>query len=312
MEAVYLSCVQNLSTLTKTKLPFRYRNEFLPEESGHVAETVVADVRRALERRVRSWSRYDGNVTIVGDWYSTRTALKYLHEEGSANARAGTRQTSGPQPDMGKSLVGNWRLLPRDALSDPTLSRLSSAIEKLRLYVLQNGSEPQGPDLSLLPYAFSFPYFDAKASAAFNYAGVGSLVAQGLGELFLDAYSKSKIDPAVKTYLKCMQGSSPSLRDKSSWARYLDPISLKTSLDAYRSSSGASDDNPAKGLEFLSRDQLFFVAACFTRCSGGTSRSGGFAHAQCDAAFKHVKEFADVFGCPPQSPMNPMQRCMLL
>ncbi|XP_065305548.1 endothelin-converting enzyme 1-like [Dermacentor albipictus] len=298
---------------------YAYRSQFLPEESVPMAGTVVADVRRALERRVHRWSRYDGSITIVGDWYSTRTALKYLHEEGGANARKTKAPTSTPhrrpgrvQADMGKSLVDNWRLLPRAALSDPTFSRVSSAIEKLRLYVLQNGSVPQGPDLSLFPYAFSFPYFDAKASAAFNYAGVGSLVAQGLGELLLDAYSKSEIDPAVKTYLECMQGSSPSSHDKSSWARYMDPISLKTSLDAYRSSSGASDDSPAVGLEFLSREQLFFVAACFMRCSGGASDSGGFAHAQCDAAFKHVEEFADVFGCPPQSPMNPAQRCTLL
>ncbi|XP_065305549.2 endothelin-converting enzyme 1-like [Dermacentor albipictus] len=291
---------------------YAYRREFLPEESVPVAETVVADVRRALERRVGRWSRYDRSVTIVGDWLSTRTALKYLHNERRANASAEALQTSRLQADMGKSLVDNWRLVPRAALSDPTFSRVSSAIEKLRLYVLQNGSVPHGPDLSLLPYAFSFPYFDAKASAVFNYAGVGSLVAQGLGELFLDAYSKSEIDPAVKKYLECMQGSSVSSLDKSSWARYMDPISLKTSLDAYRSSSGASDDSPAEGLEFLSRDQLFFVAACFMRCSGGASRSGGFAHAQCDATFKHVKEFADVFGCPPKSPMNPAQRCTLL
>ncbi|XP_070381761.1 uncharacterized protein [Dermacentor albipictus] len=290
---------------------YAYRREFLPEESVPVAETVVADVRRALERRLHRWSRYDRSVTIVGDWFSTRTALKYLHNEGRANASAKALKTSLLQADMGKSLVHNWRLVSRAVLSDPTLSRVSSAIEKLRLYVLQNGSVPQGPDLSLLPYAFSFPYFDAKASAVFNYAGVGSLVAQGLGELLLDAYSKSKIDPAVKKYLDCMQGSSVSTLDKSSWARYMDPISLKTSLDAYRSSSGASD-SPAEGLEFLSRDQLFFVAACFMRCSGGATRSGGFAHAQCDAAFKHVKEFADVFGCPPQSPMNPALKCTLL
>ncbi|XP_050024106.3 neprilysin-1-like [Dermacentor andersoni] len=291
---------------------YAYRGEFLPEESGHVAETVVSDVRRALQSRVRNWSRYNGSATIVGDWSSTKTALKYLHEEGRSNARAEALPTSLLQADMGMSLVDNWRLIPRAALSDPTFSRVSSAVEKLQVYVLLNGSVPQGPDLSLLPYAFSFPYFDAKASAAFNYAGVGSLVAQGLGELLLDAYSKPEIDPAVKTYLECMQGGSLSSLNKSSWARYLDPISLKTSLDAYRSSSGASDDNPAEGLEFLSRDQLFFVAACYTRCSGGASRSGGFAHAQCDATFKHVKEFADVFGCPSQSPMNPEQRCTLL
>ncbi|XP_065300339.1 neprilysin-1-like [Dermacentor albipictus] len=212
---------------------------------------------------------------------------------------------------MGKSLVENWHLVPRAALSDPTASQASSAIEKLRLYVLQNGSVPQGPDLSLLPCAFSFPYFDAMAPAAFNYAGVGSLVAQGLSELFLDAQSKSKADSALETYRECMRDISSSSLERSNRALYMDPVSLKTSLDAYRSSGGASSYNPVQGLEFLSPEQLFFVAACFTRCVGGDARSGGFTHAQCDATFKHVDEFARAFRCPPESPMNPEQRCKL-
>ncbi|KAL1466797.1 hypothetical protein MTO96_026429 [Rhipicephalus appendiculatus] len=213
---------------------------------------------------------------------------------------------------MGKSLVDNWLLMWRASLSDTGARDLSRAIENLELYVFINSSVPHGPDMSLLPNAFNFPYFDEGATGAFNYAGVGSRVAQGLGELFLKAHFKSKLDPIIKTYLDCMQNSSLDSLGRSSWARYMEPVSLKTALDAYRAREGASGDRRVVGLEFLTPEQLFFVAACFTRCAGGSARYGGVAPAQCDATFRHVEEFADVFGCPPESPMNPAERCTLL
>ncbi|XP_075528847.1 neprilysin-1-like isoform X2 [Dermacentor variabilis] len=306
-----VSCFSKTLLLVGDQALYAYRQIFLPYMLREMAEAIVVDVRHAMQRRVQRWSRHDTNLTVVRDWDSTSIALKYFNEESRGDESSEALQTRPPGADMGKSLVDNWRLVARAALSDPTTSRASGAIEKLQLYVLQNGSVPQGPDLSLLPYAFSFPYFNANAFAAVNYAGVGSLVAQGLTELFLDALSKSKADSALQTYLECMRNSSSSSLDRSKGALYMDPISLKTSLDAYRSSRDASSNNRVQGLEFLSSEQLFFVAACFTRCVGGDARSGSFAHAQCDATIKHVDEFARVFGCPPESPMNPAQRCKL-
>ncbi|KAL1423459.1 hypothetical protein MTO96_021070 [Rhipicephalus appendiculatus] len=165
-----VSCYSKALLLVGEEALYAYRREFLPERLLQWAETIVLDVRQALERRVHRVTGYTENVTVVGDWNSTSIALKYFYEAGSKR----TASTEAPQK------------------------------------------------------------------------------------------------------------------------------------------KGESGDRPVVGLEFLSPEQLFFVAACFTRCDGGRTRDVKSAHAQCDATFRHVDEFADAFGCPPVSPMNPAERCTLL
>ncbi|KAK8762368.1 hypothetical protein V5799_026367 [Amblyomma americanum] len=210
---------------------------------------------------------------------------------------------------MGESLVANWQLAAQGSFLNPSSWRLSKVIQELGLYVLHADTEE--PDASLLPYAFSFPYFDHGATDALNYAGIGSRVAEALSQLFFSAYftSPEALD-AFKNQFHCMENSTSNKIYRRSYAPYLEPLSLKTALYAYRARNAATDVR-VRGLEFLTPEQLFFVAACYVRCVR-PSGPPGTVDGQCDKTFQHVAEFADAFQCAPGTRMNPSHRCELL
>ncbi|KAK8765196.1 hypothetical protein V5799_032193 [Amblyomma americanum] len=93
---------------------------------------------------------------------------------------------------------------------DMTSFRLSAAIMDRHQYLLRLSGEGS-PDLALMPYAFTFPYFDQEAARAFNYAGVGSKVAEGLSRLFVDAYiGPRRVGKVVNEFFACMEKSIPN------------------------------------------------------------------------------------------------------
>ncbi|KAK8771748.1 hypothetical protein V5799_025008 [Amblyomma americanum] len=76
-------------------------------------------------------------------------------------------------PDMGDSLVDNWRSVAEAqpaAMFSREVASVVSAVESLSLYAVVER------DFTLLPYAFSFPLYDEDAARAISYAGLGSQV----------------------------------------------------------------------------------------------------------------------------------------
>ncbi|XP_077486380.1 endothelin-converting enzyme 1-like [Amblyomma americanum] len=210
---------------------------------------------------------------------------------------------------MGESLVANWQLAARASFMNPSSRRLSKVVQELGLYVLH--TDTTEPDVSLLPYPFSFPFFNHGATDVLNYAGTGSRVAEALSRLFLWAYFTSpEARPAFTNQFHCMVNATFNKIDQKSYAPYLEPLSLQTALYAFRARNAATDVR-VRGLEFLTPEQLFFVAACYVRCVRA-SGPPGFTDGQCDKAFRHVAEFADAFQCAPVTHMNPSHRCRLL
>ncbi|KAL1466796.1 hypothetical protein MTO96_026428 [Rhipicephalus appendiculatus] len=91
-----VSCYSKALLLVGEEALYAYRREFLPERLRQWAETIVLDVRQALERRLHRWSGYTENITVVGDWNSTSIVLKYFYEAGSER----TASTDTPQKSM--------------------------------------------------------------------------------------------------------------------------------------------------------------------------------------------------------------------
>ncbi|KAH7934941.1 hypothetical protein HPB52_002433 [Rhipicephalus sanguineus] len=288
-----VSCFSQAFRIVGEQVLYGSSDTFLPARLLSTAAHMTAAVRQAFRLRLERWKHYNDSVVVVQDWNTTAVALKYF-DEAAQNSSNQTEQGGDQKPrravkiDMGDSLARNWVVAAIGSLVDPMSLHLSEDIEDMDLYTLiQSGA----PDFSLLPFAFAFPYFDEGATLALNYAGVGSHMAEALSLLFLDAYD---------TQL-----------GRRGWARRMESVSLKVALDAYRRLA-ENGDRRLDGLEYLSPEQLFFTAACFTRCAGSSPVTARRGDAQCDAAFRHVEEFAAAFGCPEGSPLNPAKRCHLL
>ncbi|KAL1475073.1 hypothetical protein MTO96_037549 [Rhipicephalus appendiculatus] len=313
-----VSCFSQAFRIVGEQVLYGSGETFLPARILSTASNMTAAVRQAFRLRLQRWEHYNDSIVVVQDWNSTTVALKYFDEaaQNSSNqsAEAGDENSIRvAKIDMGDSLAINWAVAAIASLEDPVSLHLSEDIEDLDLYTLiQSGA--QSPDFSMLPYAFSFPYFDEGATLALNYAGVASHMAEALSLLFLDAYDTQLESAASLTdFFVCMKGNASDILGQRGWANRMEPVSLKVALDAYRLAEGAgAGDRRLEGLEYLSPEQLFFAAACFTRCAGSSPVSARRGNAQCDAAFRHVEEFAAAFGCPEGSPLNPAERCRLL
>ncbi|KAK8762366.1 hypothetical protein V5799_026365 [Amblyomma americanum] len=305
-------CFSKTFVVTGDALLHRLSDAALPAGIRPQARALILDVRQSLHSRLLRWKFYDENVTVVHDWNSTSVALLYFEKPGEVDSDDKSEATDVHQEglvDMGESLVANWQLAARASFLNPSSRRLSKVIQELGLYVLHADTEE--PDVSLLPYAFSFPYFDHGVTDALNYAGIGSRMAEALSQLFFSAYFTSpEASAAFKNQFYCMMNGTSSKMDQKSYGPYLEPLSLKTALYAYRARNTGTDVR-VRGLEFLTPEQLFFVAACYVRCVR-PSGPPGVADGQCDKAFQHVAEFADAFQCPPGTRMNPSHRCELL
>ncbi|KAK8781793.1 hypothetical protein V5799_016867 [Amblyomma americanum] len=128
---------------------------------------------------------------------------------------------------------------------------------------------------------------------------------------FYGGQAKAELTHKISCFSKTFLITGNDLTRRN-YGRHMEPVSLRTALDAYRANGEAlRRDLPVMRLESLSTEQLFFVAACFTRCAGRED-FGRVSQVQCDDTFKHVPEFATVFQCKPGAPMNPDQRCKLL
>ncbi|KAH8021366.1 hypothetical protein HPB51_015513 [Rhipicephalus microplus] len=211
----------------------------------------------------------------------------------------------------GDSLVKACRLVAAAVRSSFRYSRMVAVAKSMQALSLHANV---GKDFVLMPYVFTFPLYDEDLAKVLNYAGLGSQVAQALGELFLAAY-RSSSPPAREPVLEFTQCVLPDAQNaRQDESQVMQVLSFNVLFDAYRARAEAGDKR-LPGLDALTLPQMLFVAACYADCPGGGLPSpatfiagvpdpwpGSEPH--CDAMLRRTSLFARTFGCAPGTHMN--------
>ncbi|XP_075750557.1 uncharacterized protein LOC142817416 isoform X1 [Rhipicephalus microplus] len=217
-------------------------------------------------------------------------------------------------PNMGNSLVSNWRnaIAAGLATASPSRAPVLKAIEALAFHAQLED------DFVLMPYAFSFPLYDVDALRAINYGGLGGQVAQALGELLLKAYRDSNFpaSDSIRRKTRCMEMKNATTAHTEALA--LQVLSFNVLYDVYRA-AGEARDRRLVGFEKLTPAQLFFVAACYARCPGGAHVSNSPAlpltdapyEPDCDDLLQRTAQFANAFECDQQDSTKAGDECEL-
>nr|XP_037290757.1 endothelin-converting enzyme 1-like [Rhipicephalus microplus] len=275
-----------------------YAREILPVVARSYAETLSLNVQTAFLERLNTWADYDADLRMMWSWNSTSLSFSIF----------------APKPEvdfddvivgeMGDSFLQNWRnaWLSRSFFRGFDIKIAITAIETLAF----SSDLEYRRGYILLPYVFSFPYYDMNAMNAINYGGFGTQVAFALGQRFRSTYLSADAGGAsFSAFLSCVSNASLSTQLKDAQSLFAEVVSLGAVVDAYRN---ASDDRRLVNLERLTSDQLLFIAICYAKCIG----SYYVVHdSMCDAVLKNVPEFSEAFNCALGTPMNPHQQCRL-
>ncbi|XP_077484555.1 uncharacterized protein LOC144094508 [Amblyomma americanum] len=133
-----------------------------------------------------------------------------------------------------------------------------------------------------------------------------SQVAAAVGERFYNSYlAVGAGGSSFGEFRSCLTNDSfgDDRTDLASLAAEV--VSLGALVDAYHN---ASNNRRLAYLENVSSRQLLFIAACYSKCIGSHYP---VSESLCDAALRHIPEFAQAFRCAPGTPMNPHRRCRL-
>ncbi|KAK8788982.1 hypothetical protein V5799_021238 [Amblyomma americanum] len=206
--------------------------------------------------------------------------------------------------EMGDSFLENWRnaWLSRTFYRPVDIKVAITAIDTLAY----TADIEYRKDFILLPYAFSFPLYDPAALPAINHGGFGAKVAAAVGERFYNSYlAVGAGGSSFGEFRSCLTNDSfgDDRTDLASLAAEV--VSLGALVDAYHN---ASNNRRLAYLENVSSRQLLFIAACYSKCIGSHYP---VRESLCDAALRHIPEFAQAFRCSPGTPMNPHRRCRL-
>ncbi|KAK8788984.1 hypothetical protein V5799_021240 [Amblyomma americanum] len=274
-----------------------YAHEVLPKSTRSRAESLTLAVRAAFHRRLSNWPDYNDSVGVFRLWDSNWMAFSIFEPTPKTKFDVIVGE-------MGGSFLQNWRnaWLSRTGFRNVDIKVAITAIETLAF----SADVDYRKDFVLLPYAFTFPYYDADALPAINYGGFGSKVALAAAERFYSSYFSSGAGGAsIGEFRLCLTNDSfgADRDDEASFAAEV--VSLGSLVDAYRNTS---DNRRLEILERLTGEQLLFIASCYTKCTGSYYP---VSESACDAALRHVPEFAQAFSCAPGTPMNPDRRCKL-
>ncbi|KAH6934131.1 hypothetical protein HPB50_020669 [Hyalomma asiaticum] len=265
------------------------------------AVDLLWSVRDAFSRSLQSWP-YD-NASVA-------KALDFSKQEFTATSFALFSENNVTELDRSHDsdtspswFADSWIAAAVPYRAD--ISRVASmAIERLSFTAVMTDGR-----VVLMPYAFSFPFFDVRGASAMNYAGVGFHFANALSHLALVPYAADLDGPLYRFY-KCIGVSF----DTVSPERLLGAFSAFAVQPLYEAFNNASSkwetENILPELPYLSGPRLFFVSLCYAKCHG--SWTGGLSEPECRDFLPHLEAFSKAFDCPVGSPMNRSKKCDFL
>ncbi|XP_075728795.1 neprilysin-11-like [Rhipicephalus microplus] len=135
------------------------------------------------------------------------------------------------------------------------------------------------------------PVFRETLTDSVNYGSFGRLIAEVLIETFVrNPYISKPCNEAASNFTAAL------LR----YAAVERPVKRAFQAQANNHRIAASDVR-LLGFQDFSDEQTYFIAGCYLRC--------GSAEESCAMPFRHNRWFSAAFGCPPNTPMNPEERC---
>ncbi|XP_065296942.1 uncharacterized protein [Dermacentor albipictus] len=204
--------------------------------------------------------------------------------------------------EVTSSLVDNWMAVGLPHRTN--VSRIASmAIERLSFVVATTNGR-----VALMPYAFSFPFFELRGTPAMNDAGVGFHFAYALSQLSLVLYMADRDGPLDRFYY-CTGISYNIVTRSSKWiVAAFSAFANQPLFDAFVNAlASLSTNDSLPGLPALSHSRLLFVSLCYAKCQG--SWTGGLMEPECGDFRPYVEACTKVFACPDGAPMNRAKKC---
>ncbi|XP_037505429.1 endothelin-converting enzyme 1 [Rhipicephalus sanguineus] len=291
-------CAARAMFFSRQALFARYNADVLQGKAGSIARELTLSVRNAFRRRLSNWTYFDENITVVANWSSLATVFSNMEESSEENET----RIRGQLPDMTDSFLKNWQhsVLVRN---EPEVEDMLQSMLHLNYYVISYEKR----DFQLMPYALSFPLFDAMLPSSVNYGGFGLEITQAMSDLLLGFYETSVI-PQNMSLAECLIASQfggvfdPQFYESQTFG-------LNALVDAYEL-TGRTSDNALQGLEKYRGLPMLFIAMCYFQCVGSIDEGDG--EAVCNLPLQQLPQFAEAFHCAPGEPLNPAKRCELL
>ncbi|XP_070380068.1 neprilysin-1-like [Dermacentor albipictus] len=340
------ACFSNVAHAMPLAASYPYLSKLPTARMQAVARTMVNDVRRELAATFANVPWMD-NATraAAGDKLAAMAEVlvkpAFLVDEGALDAHYANFST---HDDYLTASLQTARSSTRLVMAKLSLYRDGGghgiAIEDLAFPPLTvNALYDRALNAMVVPAGIMRPpYLDDGAWTAFNYAGLGAVVAHELMHGF-DARGRERdasgalrdwwsadVRKRYEDRAACLrraynvgrwrEAQKPSA---SAYEDVADFASLRVVLGAYRRRAFLQQRGvrtPASFLEF-SGEQLFYLNYCFKLCSAdedhdlleGPRTDFATDEDRCNVPLRHLKEFADAFRCAKGDPMDVMDKC---
>ncbi|XP_077519795.1 uncharacterized protein LOC144129508 [Amblyomma americanum] len=229
---------------------------------------------------------------------------KYFNDEGTEKAYS-------CYPTNRDSFVQYWieshRCLQRTA--GTAFHRESSGMHRL-LSSSPVTYDPIINELAVAASALAHPLYYPHGTPAMFYGGLGFLiVAEALKAL--DRPSLAVLSNASAALSNSTTGSSKEPRcftvlENDTRATYFAALNIAYSAFVEDEANEFQERRRPISREH-SEETVFFLTICRMMCRARTLQNAGVIN--CNALFKSCPYFANAFACPPESPMNPAERC---